>query len=731
MKNMILSLLLICGAFNLYAEEITIIPKPVKLVEGKGEFVLSPKTKITYTKDLEKYATYLQEVIALSTGWELAIVEGKAKKGSIALGMDNELVKAKEGYQLDVNTKGISICGAENSGVFYGIQTLLQLFPAEIYNKVPQKDITWSAPAVFVEDAPSYPWRGMMLDVARYFYDKEFVKKYIDMMAMYKLNTLQFHMIDDSGWRLEIKKYPRLTDVGAWAGKEGSRIGGYYTQEDIKEIVAYAAVRHVDVVPEIAFPAHMLSAVVAYPWLSCTEKQHEVPGQHFISRDLLCMGKESSFQFLKDVFDETMALFPSKYIHIGGDEAVYTEWDKCPKCQAVKKEQGLTKTSELQGYLTDVVSEMMKKHDKTVVGWQELTQRGELKNKVVSVIWTKLGYAKEAMDKGHYTVLCPASHMYFDFPESRTSGEPKAATWMPPVSVEKCYSLKVGDYDQNNQTLGVQGAFWSDVFIHGTTLQEVEALDENRSENYAEYLTFPRLLALSEVGWSVEGERNFADFADRMQYHFAKLDNKACHYRVPEPVISEMKDVDGGAVFTLAQTVDNAEIRYTTDGRYPHSNSPLYTEPVKVDDKFNFKAITITNSDKKSLPVFIKEEFAAYKKFGTLTAKWKPSLIKGETYAPWKFECTGKIAGNGTYEITFIYTGGTHKLELDGIKLYKRNELIGEDNHKGETGGKHIKNKYTITVDSFEAGTPFFIEANVRGDLGNDSNGIVLIKKVK
>lgn len=200
----------------------------------------------------------------------------------------------------------------------------------------------------------------MMLDVARYFYDKDFVKKYIDMMAMYKMNKLQFHLIDDSGWRLEIKKYPKLTEIGAWAGKDQNRLGGYYTQEDIKEIIAYAKVRNVEIIPEIEFPAHMLSAVAAYPWLSCKGEPREVPSQHFISRDLLCVGKESSYQFLQDVLDETVNLFPSHYINIGGDEAVYDNWETCSKCQQVMKDNGLTKASDLQGYLTNQVLHMMK-----------------------------------------------------------------------------------------------------------------------------------------------------------------------------------------------------------------------------------------------------------------------------------------------------------------------------------------------------------------------------------
>lgn len=323
------------------ANEISIIPKPISIEQNSGNYLLTDKTVIYYDSSLEKYAEYLADALSKPTGWDFKLKEGKGKKG-IQLTLSSEINKA-EGYKLTVTSQNISLSGADPAGVLYAIQSLLQLFPAEIYSSERQKGVVWEVPAISIFDAPERPWRGMMLDVARYFYDKEFVKKYIDRMAMYKLNKLQFHLIDDSGWRLEIKKYPRLTEVGAWAGNNTHRLGGYYTQEDIKEIIEYAQFRNVEIIPEIEFPAHMLSAVVAYPWLSCTEIQHEVPVQHFISRDLLCVGKESSYQFLEDVLKETVELFPSPYINIGGDEAVYTRWEECPKCQAVMKREGLKK----------------------------------------------------------------------------------------------------------------------------------------------------------------------------------------------------------------------------------------------------------------------------------------------------------------------------------------------------------------------------------------------------
>lgn len=526
------------------ANEISIIPKPISIEQNSGSYLLTDKTVIYYDSSLEKYAEYLADALSKPTGWDFKLKEGKGKKG-IQLTLSSEINKA-EGYKLTVTSQNVSLSGADPAGVFYAIQSLLQLFPAEIYSSERQKGVVWEVPAISIFDAPERPWRGMMLDVARYFYDKEFVKKYIDRMAMYKLNKLQFHLIDDSGWRLEIKKYPRLTEVGAWAGNNTHRLGGYYTQEDIKEIIEYAQFRNIEIIPEIEFPAHMLSAVVAYPWLSCTEIQHEVPVQHFISRDLLCVGKESSYQFLEDVLKETVELFPSPYINIGGDEAVYTRWEECPKCQAVMKREGLKKASELQGYLTNVVSDMMKKYNRTVIGWEEIIQRGEINNPVVSVYWHNVSDTLQATQTGHKAVLTPATHMYFDFPESATPGEVKAAGWMPPISLEKCYSMPINDYSSSSTVLGVQGCFWSDQFIHGTVLQEIPLLDENRSENYAEYLTFPRLLALSEVAWGKMKDRDYADFSDRVSRHYKRLDYCGCNYRVPEPIITSEKNFPMG-----------------------------------------------------------------------------------------------------------------------------------------------------------------------------------------
>lgn len=728
--RMLAGILLLCNVFAVWAEDIDIIPRPLTVEQSSGHFTLTPKTNIGYDATCRAQAEYLRDMIYQSTGWDLPMKEN-ARKATIRLFIDSAAMNKAESYRLEVGQKSVTICGADCGGVFYGIQSLLQLFPSQIYSDRPQRDIAWTASAVTIEDAPERPWRGMMLDVARYFHDKEFVKKYIDMMAMYKLNKLQFHFIDDSGWRLEIKKYPRLTEVGAWAGPDHNRLGGYYTQDDIREIIAYGEVRNVEIIPEIEFPAHILSAVVAYPWLSCMGLQHKMPTQHFISRDLLCVGKESSLKFLCDVLEETIELFPSHYINIGGDEAVYTVWEHCPDCQALMKREGLTKVSELQGYLTNYVADFLRKKNRTAIGWEEIIMRGKVETPVVALIWHNVNDSIHATQTGHKAILTPAIQMYLDFPEGSTPGEVKAATWCPPISLEKCYTMEVNDFSANSTVIGVQGCLWSDQFIHGTQLQEIPYLNENRAENYVEYLTFPRLLAVAEVAWSPSAKRDFRNFSRRLTLHYQRLGSKGCNYRVPEPRIESMeKTADGRLKFTLSPTVEGADILYTTDGSYPTIHSPRYTGPVIVDNKSDFHAITVVTPRHYSLPIYFAPDYSAYAKYGDFIAEWEPLNVQPRM-VPWTLDCTGKISGNGLYEVTFVQTKGTNSFSTGTLKLYKRKELLAEVQQSAILNAASPTVTYSFRVDAFEAGTPFYIQIDACGEGGNDTSGLVFVRKAQ
>ena len=725
----ICTLVLLSLMATLASAQTHIIPKPLSVSQLAGQFALTPSTVIGYEPGLEEYAAYLADVLSASTGWDVRQAK-EARKGTIRLAVDTGRVRKAEGYLLSVTPKRVDITAADKGGLFYGIQTFLQLFPAEVYSPTRVRGVAWNAPCVTVEDAPERPWRGMMLDVARYFHDKAYVKHFIDMMAMYKMNKLQFHLIDDSGWRLQSEKYPRLTEVGAYAGTKHDRLGGYYTKDDIREIIEYGQLRNVEVIPEIEFPAHILSAVVAYPWLCCTGLQHELPRQHFISRDLLCVGKPSSIQFLKDILDETVDLFPSRYINIGGDEAVYTRWENCPDCQSLMKREGLEKVSQLQGWLTDTVAKMMADKGRTVIGWEEIITRGEVATPVVALIWHNVSDTTLAVPGGHKAILTPATHTYLDFPECSTPGEVKSATWMPPISLEKVYSMPVNDYSEQSTVIGVQGCLWSDQFIHGTMLQEIDLIDENRSEAYIDYLTFPRLMAVAEVAWGKQSERSWPDFQQRVATHYARLAEKGIGFRVPEPIIEAMtENADGTLSFQLRPSVEGSEIAYTTDGSYPTIHSPRYEGgKVTVASKSDFHASTILDGRRVSLPIHFAPDYSAYAAYGTFAGEWTPLQVQPRPTS-WRTDVTGKITGNGVYTVTFVPTKGESPLHLGNLKVLKRNEQLAEISGDYTIRSGSTPASYTFTVDAFEAGTPFTLAVEQYGPTGNDASGLIFVRK--
>ena len=701
-----------------------VVPRPLQYKQtGGAPFLLTAKTTIAADEALRPQAEWLSEALAAPTGWDLAVRTGT--KGQIVLTIDTLVAPKPESYQLRVDRKGVTVKAHDAAGAFYALQTLLQSLPAQVHGHQRCANDLWQIPAFEASDAPAHPWRGLMLDAARYYYDKAFIKKCIDMMAMYKLNKFQFHFIDDCGWRLESKKYPRLTEVGAWAGSNEQRTGGFYTQDDIREIVAYASVRGVEVIPEIEFPAHVLSAIVAYPWLSCTGVQHQVPEQHFISRDLLCPGNPKAMQFLRDILEETIELFPSKYINIGGDEAVYTRWEQCPKCRALMQREGFTKASELQGWITNQVALWMQEKGRTVMGWEEIVMRGKVATPGVAVMWHEPKDTAEVVKEGHQAVIASCYYNYFDFPESSTPGEPQHARWCPPISLSKVYATPLSDYSPASSILGVQACLWSDQFIHGRALQELGVLNENRSEQYVEYFVYPRLIALAEVGWTPARLRHYDDFLRRLAPQYARLDAKGCNYRVPEPAIISLEEKGGRFTYTLAPTVEGADIRYTTDGTYPTVHSARYTGPVTVDRKSDFLAIQVVTPTHYSLPLLTPPDYSAYKAYGQLTAQWQPLTVQ-PNLSPWRFECTGKVSGNGPYTLTFIPQRGTNALHLESLTLKKRDEVIATAMPQRNADGTTA---YHFTVSNFEAGTPFYIEVQACGEGGNDTSGLVFLLK--
>ena len=508
-----------------------VIPLPTTFVAGSGEFTITASTAIVTDPVLTAQGRQLAGMLNTPTGFDLAVRTGPSPAaGFIALRIDHTLAKAQgeEGYRLDATTKGVTIRAATAHGVFYGMQTLRQLLPVDVYRQANVAGVRWSVPAVGIEDAPRFSWRGAHLDVSRHFMPKEFVKKYIDLLAIHKMNTFHWHLTDDQGWRLEIKKYPKLTDVGAWRSEtlighnvrdgspeaarrkfDGVKHGGFYTQDDVKEIVAFAAARFVTVVPEIEMPGHSQEVVAAYPELGSADNSVQPRTWWGVSPYLL-NPNERTVAFMQDVLAETMALFPSPWIHIGGDEAVKDQWKANAQIQARIQELGLKDENELQNWFIRQMDAYLTAHGRRLVGWDEILEGGLAPHATV-MSWRGLDGALAAARAKRDAVLTPTAWTYFDSYQTRdTANEPLAIGGFLPL--EKVYTWEPMpdelEPEFRKYILGVQGQLWS------------EYLQDARQVEYAAY---PRLTALAEVGWTPTPQRKLDDFLSRMAVHLQRL----------------------------------------------------------------------------------------------------------------------------------------------------------------------------------------------------------------
>ncbi|MCK5850921.1 MAG: beta-N-acetylhexosaminidase, partial [Kiritimatiellae bacterium] len=417
-----------------------IVPKPSELIWGKDTFTLQTSTRILADEKSRAVAELAASQLRQASGFPLNIEIVKnspLSSNAITLKVVKDASLNREAYLLHVSKDGVLILGSSSVGLFYGVQTLRQLFPVEMFSEN-HIERAWSIPTCRIKDAPTFPWRGMMLDVSRYWFTKEYLFKYLDIMATHKMNVLHLHLIDDCGWRLEIKAYPKLSEIGGFRGTGKNRYGGFYTQDDMREIIAYGEARGITIVPEIELPAHTLSALVAYPELSCTGVQHSVPPRHFISKDLYCAGKPSTWIFLKKVLDEVADVFPGEYIHVGGDEAKYDRWRSCKECQSKMKELGLTKEKELQGWMTREVENYLSAKGKRIIGWDEIMACG-VTTRTGIMPWHNPATATKGALQGNPVVMSLTKHCYFDTVESKHPGEPPGAGWLQPISLEQAY----------------------------------------------------------------------------------------------------------------------------------------------------------------------------------------------------------------------------------------------------------------------------------------------------
>ena len=612
----LLSLLFItpgCKEKKEKANEYNIVPRPNLLIPNEGRFKLTKEVKII-TEDCSEQvvaiADSLINQISRTSGIELhqSCNEAHAQSNNIVFKTDNNL--SPEAYNLVVTPQSIILTASQPNGFFYGVQTLLQLLPSAVYGTVLDKKADWSIPAVEIEDAPRFTYRGMMLDVCRNFSSVEYVKKFIDMLAMHKMNTFHWHLTDDQGWRIEIKKYPELTNVGANRKEtlvdyyytnypqifDGKPTGGYYTQEEIKDIVAYAQSKYITVIPEIEMPGHALAAIASYPYLSCTpDSIYDVSGTWGIFEEVYCP-KEETFEFLQGVIDEVVELFPSPYIHVGGDECYKTAWINCNSCQELIKKLGLkddttpspvdgklhTKEEKLQSYVITRMEKYINSKGKNIIGWDEILEGGLAPNATV-MSWRGVEGGMNAAKQGHNAIMTPMPYMYLDFYQEDPETAP--VTIGGYVTLKNTYMFNPVEDDADElvkkHIIGVQGNAWTEYM---------------QTEERRDYQVFPKLTAIAETAWTQNSNKDWTDYCRRMEQEFDRMDIlgvNACRNYFDVNV--NTKVIDNELMVILECFNPTAEVRYTTDGSTPTAKSKLYTEPFALHGNIDLKSAAFKN----------------------------------------------------------------------------------------------------------------------------------------
>ena len=579
-----------CSLFQVYGQETTkysIIPLTEKLKPIEGEFIIDNQTVI-FDNSKQNYADASLFIQSISDIYQIKPVLINTKPKSNFLQIDYCKSMQIDAYKLEVNKNNIKIRGGKN-GVFYAFQSLLQLVKKDDQGKI-------SIPCVKIKDKPRFQWRGMHLDVSRHFFSKDVVKKYIGRMAFYKMNTFHWHLTDDQGWRIEIKKYPLLTQKGAW--RKGTVVGhagysktfdtipygGFYTQDDIREIVAYATERHINIVPEIEMPGHAVAALSAYPQFSCKGNVNGVEKNWGVFNDVFC-SKEETFTFLQDILDEVITLFPSKVIHIGGDECPKEEWKKCSVCQANMKKMGLKDEMQLQSYFIQRIEKYLNSKGRTIIGWDEILEGGLAPNAMV-MSWRGTEGGIEAAHLKHDVVMTPGKYCYFDHYQSDPEDEPLAIGGFTTVS-------KIHEYDPAPKTLpknvrkyikGVQGNVWTEYIP---------------SDSHLEYMVFPRLLSMAEIQWTTVKRKSYPDFAKRLTAHYSLFNklgiNASMSFFDTYMKIEQNKD-SNGIVVSLSNSIPDSKIKYTLLVSKDNIQQNAYSYPIYLTENCILKYNSIIDS---------------------------------------------------------------------------------------------------------------------------------------
>ncbi len=517
----------------------SIIPEPVQTESRRGNFRLAGELDLFVpagNDTLGMHGKYLTELLRHIPGLKLQVQHygpgSELPSRGIVFSTDAKEGKA-EGYTLEIRPRRILIVGDDAAGVFYGIQSLRQLLPAAIEDEQKATPLSnLKIPAMYIRDYPQFSYRGMHLDVARHFFDADFIKEYLDMMALHKMNTFHWHLTDDQGWRIEIKKYPLLTEIGSrrketligHGGRppfeyDGIPYGGFYTQDEIREIVAYAAERHITVIPEIELPGHASAALAAYPGLGCTHGPYEVETRWGIFEDAFCAGNDKTFAFLEGVLSEVVDLFPSRYIHIGGDECLKNRWKQCSLCQTRMETDGLANEHELQSYFINRIEKFLLTKNRNIIGWDEILEGG-LAPQATVMSWRGMQTGIEAAQMGHDVIMTPVNYCYFDYYQADPATQPLAIGGY--LTLRQVYSFKPVPPELNEKEalhiLGGQGNVWTEYI---------------KTPEHLEYMVFPRAIALAEVLWTPTAQQNFDEFTSRLEVHKDRLDALGLNYFKP------------------------------------------------------------------------------------------------------------------------------------------------------------------------------------------------------
>lgn len=577
-----------CTAKKVETGDFHIIPLPQEIVEEKeaSPFVITSSTAVCYpagNEKMERTARFLTSYIQEMCGLELEVTTSPGKN-QIQLALDENIAN-KEGYEIEVKKEGITLKGATEAAVFYGIQTLHKALP------ITGGEALASLPACTVKDYPRFGYRGFMVDVGRHYFPVSYLKEIIDMLALHNINYFHWHLTEDQGWRIEIKKYPKLTEIGSYRKEtitapgskeyDGVPVSGFYTQEEAREIVRYAAERFITVIPEIDMPGHMMAALASYPELGCTGGPYEIPTRFGVFEEVLCGGNEQTLQFAKDVLTEIMDIFPSEYIHIGGDECPKARWKACPKCQAKIRELGLkstpehTKENQLQAYFMGEVEKVINARGRKMMGWDEILEGNPTKTSIV-MAWTSPKAGIKSAQLQHQTIICPISNLYFSNPGyNRLRGV---------ASVARVYNFEpVADVltpEERQNIIGAQGCIWTE-----WTKDSVKM----------EWQMMPRIAALSELQWTEPGKKNLDCFLKRLRHQLDIYTLKGYNYKqdIEEATIEISPADEGEKPLVTLTTFDQAPMYYTTDGSTPTTASQRYEAPFTVEPGTQIKAIAV------------------------------------------------------------------------------------------------------------------------------------------